>query len=451
MRWINPIGLALMVMLMLLHALITTVDRRPYASKDFYQQAKTEVAALNIDTASAKDSLKVGFAKVNITPKRTLPLAGYGGRKPKTFEGIHDSIWVRTIVFDDGADKVAFVSADLLIIHPSLANRVYESLPVSWTRDQIYFAATHTHSSVGGWAPGPVGDLFAGEYDVTAVEEIAEKIIESIEVAHNNSLSGAVSYNELQVPELIYNRLVKDRGTTDPLMKILGVKCGDLEGYLTVYSAHATCLSRHYREVSGDFPGEFNRMLESKNEIDFSLYAAGPVGSMGNVTGDFPENEQKEVDEMATGLVGNLDLLRLLDPPYEAKVDLASFELALPMRAPGLKVTGNLQLRHWLFERLFGDYELWIKGMLLGNTLFLGLPFDFSGELSSALYSVAEANNLKLVITSFNGGYGGYVVKDEWYDLPKYESRTMSWYGPDAGSYLSEIITLIIEKVADSK
>ena len=66
MRWINPIGLALMVMLMLLHALITTVDRRPYASKDFYQQAKTEVAALNIDTASAKDSLKVGFAKVNI-------------------------------------------------------------------------------------------------------------------------------------------------------------------------------------------------------------------------------------------------------------------------------------------------------------------------------------------------------------------------------------------------
>ena len=436
---------------MIANLLITTVDRRPYASQSFYQEAKTAVQNLHIRPASNEDSLKIGLAKANITPNTVLPLAGYGGRKPKTYDGIHDSIWVRTIVFDDGVDKIALVSADLLIIHPTLASEVYQQLGASWRKDQIYFTATHTHSSIGSWAPGPVGDLFAGTYNHHTAKEIAEKMTQSIKMANANLRSGAISYNELQAPEWVYNRLVKEQGSIDPLMKVLGLKSGDLSGFLTIYSAHATCLSRHYRHLSGDFPGRFNRLIESKENIDFSIYAAGAVGSMGNSTSHFPEDEQKEVEEMSLGLSRNIELLEMLDPPYVAQVDIASFQVMLPMRPPGLKVSENLQLRSWLFRQLFGSYDLSIKGTLLGNTLFLGLPFDFSGELSSHLYSIAEANNLKLVITSFNGGYGGYIVKDEWYDLPKYEARTMSWYGPDAGSYLSEIITLIVEKVADSK
>ena len=55
---------------------------------------------------------------------------------------------------------------------------------------------------------------------------------------------------------------------------------------------------------------------------------------------------------------------------------------------------------------------------------------------------------MDLVITSFNGGYAGYVTKDEWYDLNKYETRTMNWYGHEIGKYMSESITKIINGYA---
>ena len=49
------------------------------------------------------------------------------------------------------------------------------------------------------------------------------------------------------------------------------------------------------------------------------------------------------------------------------------------------------------------------------------------------------------MITSFNGGYMGYVTKDEWYDEDLYETRTMNWYGPYNGAYFEELIEGIIE------
>ncbi len=153
----------------------------------------------------------------------------------------------------------------------------------------------------------------------------------------------------------------------------------------------------------------------------------------------------------AHDLKESMDLLDLLNPSYQSQVSLRSFEMTLPMRKPGLKVTRNLQLRPWVFQELFGDYPLRVKGLILGDIVFLGMPCDFSGELAIPLYKKAEALGFRLIITSFNGGYGGYIIKDEWYDLPRYEARTMSWYGPDAGAYLSETCSRILHNLAQPK
>jgi hypothetical protein len=75
----------------------------------------------------------------------------------------------------------------------------------------------------------------------------------------------------------------------------------------------------------------------------------------------------------------------------------------------------------------------------------LGFPCDFSGELAVFLYEYAQKQGLNLIITSFNGGYIGYVPHDQWYDINKYETRTMTWYGHDTGDYLTEIAKRIID------
>ena len=56
------------------------------------------------------------------------------------------------------------------------------------------------------------------------------------------------------------------------------------------------------------------------------------------------------------------------------------------------------------------------------------------------LDSYAKARGLNLIVTSFNGGYIGYVTADKWYNLDKYETVAMNWFGPYKGAYFQEAI-----------
>ncbi len=65
------------------------------------------------------DTLKMGWAKSSLIPSFPTPLAGYGERKGKINIGVEDSIWVRTIVLDNGKNRAAYISLDLLIPPPN--------------------------------------------------------------------------------------------------------------------------------------------------------------------------------------------------------------------------------------------------------------------------------------------------------------------------------------------
>src|SRR5512140_3611793 len=56
--------------------------------------------------------LRAGFAKIDITPNLPVKLYGYSSRKAYS-EGVHDQLYARAVVFDDGSNKVVFVSSDL--------------------------------------------------------------------------------------------------------------------------------------------------------------------------------------------------------------------------------------------------------------------------------------------------------------------------------------------------
>ena len=75
----------------------------------------------------------------------------------------------------------------------------------------------------------------------------------------------------------------------------------------------------------------------------------------------------------------------------------------------------------------------------------VGAPCDFSGELALPLYQHARQKNMRLVVTSFNGGYMGYITPDRYYDKDHYETRLMNWYGPGNGTYFSECIRRIVD------
>lgn len=428
---------------------IKVIDRMPYQYKDFYQEMDPRLDSLasSYKPTTANATLMVGWARVNITPTASVSLAGYGARDPKTLTGLRDSSYVRTIVFEQGENKVAIVFADLLIIHPELSRAIWGNLPEGWARDEVYFTASHTHSGQGGWAPGIVGKLFAGDFEEQQITNLSQQIISSIMLASQETQQGSISPGEIAIEDLVKNRLAKDNGIIDPWFKVLEVTKGNETGLLTFYSAHATCYGPESTELSGDYPAALTSRLEADTSIAFAAFGAGAVGSMAPQVTD---KGQGASEYMANGLSEQLALYRMIGGGQEVAISPQAFQLELPMRAPHFKVNTHLALRPYLFRLAFGDYPHHISVLILGKTILLGMPGDFSGELAVPLYEKARAMGYQLIITSFNGDYAGYILKDEWYDLPKYEASTMSWYGHDAGSYLSEVASRILDIIHEN-
>jgi neutral ceramidase len=428
--------------------LIEPIDRKPYQEFNFYEVMSERLDSL--DQAQIVNSLgnelKVGFGKMSITPSDTTPLAGYGAREPMEYDQILDSVFVRTVVVDNGIKKVAVLSAELLIIHPELEIAFREKLEeVNWNRQDVFLSATHSHSSVGGWAEGFAGEVFAGAYDPSRIEIISSAMIKSLLIAEQNTQPATLAFATNEMSDLVKNRLIKD-GDEDSWMRNVFFKTAKGVISLSAYAAHATCFTKKSRNLTGDFPSYFHRVLDQDSLNIFSMYMAGAVGSMGPEGKDI---NQKKARRIGHGLAEQVSLLSQFGFKGTDSVDLQSFRLKVPLRSPQMKVSRNLKIRPWIFRSLFGDYPVEVSVLKMGNTIFMGFPCDFSGELAIPLYEHAKSKGINLIITSFNGGYAGYITKDEWYDLEKYETRTMNWYGPDSGAYFSEIATRIIDTLAE--
>lgn len=444
MRKLLKILLYFFVFLLFLSiATISLIDLRVPEEKEFYQPMMSRLDSLSRSLQlSPLEPIKVGTAKVSITPDSTMALAGYGARKPKEFDSIFDSVFVRTIVIQTSSKKLAILSADLLIIHPEVTKAFHKKLgALDWKREEVFLSATHTHSSIGQWAPGFVGGLFAGDYDEKVAGIIADRMIESLQKGVQELQPTSMGFSSSKNPDLVFNRLVRDDGEKDDFQKNLTFRTSEGDILFSSFSAHATCLTSQSRKLSGDYPSYFHKHLENDSSITFSMYAAGAVGSMGPQTPDIDQFDR-------TKFIGVEVAKRVTKPEsFNDSLQVTAFRIPLSLGRPQFKISKNLILKPYLFNYAFGDEQVEISGLLLGNVLLIGTPCDFSGELALPLYEYAKQRDLELIITSFNGGYIGYITKDEWFDLEKYETRTMNWYGPGNGKYFSDVIKKIIDAV----
>ncbi len=425
-------------------SIITIVDYTPYQEMAYYKEMMARLDSVEIIKNDRADTIKAGWSKVSITPENKVPLAGYGARDPMIFKSVHDSVWVRAVVFQSGHKKKALVSADLLVIPPNISRKVYRELePLGYTKDDVFFSATHSHSSIGAWNDSFIGSLFAGGFDPNVELFIIKAIVQSINKAERKIVYSKQAFAAIDLNNYVLNRLVNEKGTVDPWLRLLKLENAHGEtAVLSSFSAHATCLYKDFIQLSGDYPGELNRMLEQDSSIDFSMFTAGAMASMAPEAGKL--RRWDKVLHVSTGLYEQIMLINnFLTPGYQ--FGLGGETIPLELRAPHFKINNRFRIRPWLFNLIFGESSPHISTLKVGKTLFIGMPGDFSGELVGPLEEYGRAKDLNLIITGFNGSYAGYFTKDEWYKLNKYETTTMNWYGPYNGAYLSEITKKLID------
>jgi len=101
-----------------------------------------------ISAVAANANWQAGAAKVNITPKQTLWMAGYGGRNHPA-EGKLTDLWAKALVLKDGeGHQAVLVTLDLIGIDQQLSKSVCRDLAAKFQlrRDQIALCTSHTHT-----------------------------------------------------------------------------------------------------------------------------------------------------------------------------------------------------------------------------------------------------------------------------------------------------------------
>jgi hypothetical protein len=100
--------------------------------------------------AAAAPNLKVGVAKVDITPKDTTDMVGIS---PRPYGGVHDRLYARALVLDNGAVTAAIVALDLVEMGDTtvLRQRIEKELGIP--AEHIIIHASHDHNAPRGGPP----------------------------------------------------------------------------------------------------------------------------------------------------------------------------------------------------------------------------------------------------------------------------------------------------------
>jgi neutral ceramidase len=441
------VSLLVLLGLILLFVLtvIAPVNRTPVTEYEAYSEMKTELKALedSFSIPQPQARFTVGYSKVNLTPNFRTATAGYGNRKGKKITKVLDSIFVRSIVVDNGTEQVAIVSADLLIIPPAVTEILNDKLrAIGFSLNNTFLGATHTHNSIGNWGEGATRFIY-GAYNDSIVHFIADQIVLSVRKASANKLPAKISAGKIPIPQAVENRLIKGDVEDDLLRTIEIVRSDSSKLLFMSFTAHATCLFSRDLMLSRDYPGKLVDTMEAQG-YDFAMFMAGSVGShkasppeFGEVCIDWMANE------ISTAFLSHKDLLKPITDST-----LSMIRIPLPLSDPQVKVLPEWKVRSWLFRSAFGEYQTHLTALRIGEIILLGTPCDFSGEFNPALDSVGATFDKHVIVTSFNGGYIGYVTPENRFDVDHYETQLMNWYAPGTGEYIRDSMAEIIELIS---
>lgn len=436
-------------------ATLDFVDYTPYVRTAYYKETRARLESASKTNALARGELFAGFGRARLTPTlgaaeadpthgkfKALPLAGYGNRQGKPATGAHDDLFVKAAAIRVAGRTGIMFGCDALIVPREVSDAAAERLAseLGLRREQLYFSASHTHCSIGGWGEGIVGEMFAGGFDPGSRAWFTECIVQAAREAVNDLKPAQFGHGSFAAREYIRNRLVGDLGKVDPEFSFIVLKQNKgRTGILGSYSAHATVLSGSMMEYSADYPGAWQRAME--NTVDgIAIFLGGAVGSHGPVPGDHGTNGTERMGKALANLLA----------PEIARASLTNiiaFEtLAVDVAMPPLntRLADGIRLRPWAAKRLLPALKpSFLQGFRLDEMIWLSTPCDFSGEMALAIKDLARARGFGAVVTSFNGDYVGYVIPPRYYHLPGYEPRTMSFYGPNVPEYFDELLRAI--------
>ena len=252
------------------------------------------VICLCVPVVPAWATIRVGVAKVDITPDKPVKMSGYGSRKDLS-TGVHDPLSARVLVFEQGDDKLVLVSADVIGYYAGTADYLRTAIleACDLQPSELFLSAIHTHS-----APTLTYDVEHGHpNNVAYTETFKTRVIEAVREAIKNAAPARMDVATGSCPVGSNRRQVriKENGESDIVLgrnpygptdkEVLVMKLARPDGELIAlafdYATHATSLGPKNYMISGDVIGLAEQFVEKVMGAD--VVAPAFAGASGNI------------------------------------------------------------------------------------------------------------------------------------------------------------------------
>jgi len=252
--------------------------------------------------------MKIGFGKVDITPRVGVELCGFGPHLHRYSVGVYDRLEARAMAVQEGADTVVLVSCDLagfpLVMTRDIRRRIEGLTGIPAGR--IMVQGTHTHSGpntlpeLAGWGAldEPYLAILPGRVAAAAVEAVSR--LEPAHLAWAEAPCEGLALNreyDRDAPPL--EEVLREEWRparpehTDTTCQVLKAVAADgrLIGLASSFGCHPVVCCQECRWIHGDFPGVASHLLERENPGAVALFLQGALGDINSAVVHKPEKE----------------------------------------------------------------------------------------------------------------------------------------------------------------
>jgi len=250
--------------------------------------------------------MKVGFGKVNITPRVGVELSGFGPFINRRSIAVRDNLWARAMAVEQKGKTVVIVSCDIVGLSGENVAKVRAIVreSIKLPDDAIMVHCIHTHSGpatsdLNGW----------GAKDGPYMEILPYKIAKACVDAVNNLCEATLSHAEVPCEGVALNRqydkdgppldeVLKDSWRpakpelTDTTCHVMKVESGNkVIGFLSYFGCHPVVCCQETRYIHGDYAGVATNCLEREFPGSVGLFLQGAHGDVNSCVVYKPEPE----------------------------------------------------------------------------------------------------------------------------------------------------------------
>jgi hypothetical protein len=389
-------------------------------------------------SASAQE-LKIGASQAPINPPVPSYIAGH--TRNRKFSSIHDSLFVKALVADDGKNSVAILSFDCIgLLYPQLQEirtGVQKRLK-GFRSNQIVMSSTHTHAGpdvVGLWGPDPMHSGVDSAYMKFLVNTAVDQVVQAWKRRKKvKAVFSAGSYGEEWVKNISEPEEL-DRSLTTIQFK-------DSEGKslatLTNFACHPTFLDAVHQVVSADYPAGFYRHMDATIG-GVNIFLQGSIGGWVQPEGEPQTIEQayrrgKELGD------ATLQLLQNVRPVEGSAIIFNSLVFEMPITNQGFIQLAKAGV---IKRNIDTSATTEIALFSIGNAMFATHPGETVPEMSLETKKLMNTNGPKMVMGLAMDAMG-YIVKPYFFDtsrkIPHAEYLCSMSAGPETMNKVMEVI-----------